>query len=126
MLVSTIVSSGPAADRLVRALETAVGPQGEVEQELLQLAVCLLCGGAMPLCEKLLDWIREKVAQHTGTAAAEAHLQPFYVSDLPPCLERMTMWVEGTGHEIPGPVIPPPPQPSSAIGSPRSSYTSSK
>jgi len=104
MVMWIVLSHETAADRLVHMLEVAVGAQGEVYPEQLQLAVCLLCGGAMPLCDKLLAWIHQKLQQHTGLK--DAAIVPFYLTELAPCLERMTKWVEGTGYEIPGPLIP--------------------
>ena len=87
MVMWTVLSHETASDRLVRILEVAVGAQGEVQPEQLQLAVCLLCGGAMPLCDKLLAWINQKLQQFTGRKDAAAAV-PFYLSDLAPCLER--------------------------------------
>jgi len=104
MVMWTVLSHEVASNRLLRILEVAVGAQGEVQPEQLQLAVCLLCGGAMPLCDKLLAWINQKLQQFTGRK--DAATVPFYLSDLAPCLERMTRWVEGTGYEIPGPMLP--------------------
>merc|ERR1712070_180137 len=114
MVAWTVISHEAAADRLVRVLEAAVGPEGEVCCEQLQLAVCLVCGGAMPLCEKLLEWIHGKLQQQAAKDpynikamhADQGPVESFYIADLAPCLERMTLWVEGTGHEIPGPMLP--------------------